>query len=106
MFLIGIPLLVIPFAVYNMVEFLTPGATAGAMWTYRGFWVQMLSGAAWTLPFGDSLRALSLLIFFIELFKASRISARSLIDHLLSRLLFTGMLVDFLLVKQAATATF
>ena len=37
---------------------------------------------------------------------ASRISTRSLVDHLLSTLLFIGMLVEFLLVKQAATATF
>ena len=102
MFLIGIPLLVIPFAVYNMVEFLTPGAT----WTHQLFSVQMMSGATWTLTVGELLLALSLLILFIELVKASRISARSLIDHLLSTLLFIGMLVEFLLVKQAATATF
>jgi hypothetical protein len=101
MFLIGIPLLVIPFAVYNMVEFLTPGATAGAMWTHQLLSVQMMSGATWTLTVGELLLALSLLILFIELVKASRISTRSLIDHLLSTLLFIGMLVEFLLVKQA-----
>ena len=106
MFLIGIPLLVIPFAVYNMVEFLTPGATAGAMWTHQLLSVQMMSGATWTLTVGELLLALALLILFIELVKASRISTRSLIDHLLSTLLFIGMLVEFLLVKQAATATF
>src|SRR5215471_15306656 len=106
MFLIGIPLLVIPFAVYNMVEFLTPGATAGAMWTHQLSSVQMMSGATWTLTVGELLLALSLLVLFIELVKASRISTRSLVDHLLSTLLFIGMLVEFLLVKQAATATF
>jgi hypothetical protein len=66
----------------------------------------MMSGATWTLTVGELLLALSLLILFIELVKASRISTRSLIDHLLSTLLFIGMLVEFLLVKQAATATF
>ena len=74
MFLIGIPLLVIPFAVYNMVEFLTPGATAGAMWTHQLSSVQMMSGATWTLTVGELLLALSLLVLFIELVKASRIS--------------------------------
>ena len=29
MFLIGIPLLLIPFAIYNIVEFLLPGASPG-----------------------------------------------------------------------------
>jgi hypothetical protein len=106
MFLIGVPLLLIPFAVYNMVEFLTPGATAGAFWTHQLISVQMLSGAVWTLTVGELLLALSLLILFIELVKATRISARSFIDHLLSTLLFIGMLVEFLLVRQAATATF
>ena len=90
----------------HMVEFLTPGATAGAMWTHQLSSVQMMSGATWTLTVGELLLALSLLVLFIELVKASRISTRSLVDHLLSTLLFIGMLVEFLLVKQAATATF
>jgi hypothetical protein len=106
MFLLGIPLLVIPFAIYNMVEFLTPGASAGAMWTHQLFTIQMMSGATWTLAVGELLLAGSLLLLFIELVKASRISGRSLIDHLLSTFLFIGMLVEFLLVRQAATATF
>jgi hypothetical protein len=106
MYLLGIPLLIIPFAVYNMVEFLTPGATAGAFWTHQLFSVQMMSGAAWTLNVGELLLALSLLILFIELVKAARMSTRSMTDHLLSTLLFIGMLIEFLLVKQAATATF
>ncbi len=29
MFLIGMPLLLIPFAIYNIVEFLLPGASPG-----------------------------------------------------------------------------
>jgi hypothetical protein len=89
-----------------LVEFLTPGATAGALWTHQLFSVQMMSGAAWTLNVGELLLALSLLILFIELVKAARMSTRSMTDHLLSTLLFIGMLIEFLLVKQAATATF
>jgi hypothetical protein len=33
-------------------------------------------------------------------------TGRSVFGHLLSMLLFIGMLIEFLLVKQAATATF
>jgi hypothetical protein len=106
MFLLGIPLLVIPFAVYNMVEFLTPSATPGGMWQHQLWSVQMMSGATWNVTVGELLLAVSLLILFVEVVKASRISTRSLVDHLLSTFLFIGMLVEFLLVKQAATATF
>jgi hypothetical protein len=106
MSLIGIPLLVIPFAIYNMVEFLTPGASPGAMWTHQLMALQMMSGATWNLTVGELLLAFSLFILFVELVKAARITSRSLIDHLLSTLLFIAMLVEFLLVKQAATATF
>src|SRR5262249_5535604 len=106
MSLIGIPLLVIPFAIYNMVEFLTPGASPGAMWVHQLMALQMMSGAVWNLTVGELLLAFSLFILFIELVKAARITSRSLVDHLLSTLLFIAMLVEFLLVKQAATATF
>ena len=50
--------------------------------------------------------AISILILFVELLKATRLSSRSIVDHLLSTLLFIVMLVEFLLIKQAATGTF
>jgi hypothetical protein len=106
MFLIGIPLLLIPFAIYNIVEFLVPGTSVGEFWAKTLFELPMMSGASWALTVGDLLVALSLLLLFVELVKATRLTGHSLIDHLLATLLFIGMLVEFLLVKQAATATF
>ncbi len=106
MFLIGIPLLLIPFAIYNIVEFLLPGASPGEFWAKTLFEFPMMSGATWSLTVGDLLLALSLLLLFVELVKATRLTGHFLLDHLLSTLLFIGMLVEFLLVKQAATATF
>jgi len=38
--------------------------------------------------------------------KSTRIGIRTVVDHALSLILFLGMLVEFLLVKQCATATF
>jgi hypothetical protein len=103
---VAIPFLLLPFAIYNFVEFVTPGATAGEFWTKMLFSLQMMSGASWTLSVGELLTAFSLLILFVELVKAARIAGRSVLGHLLSMLLFIGMLIEFLLVKQAATATF
>ena len=106
MYLIGFPLLVVPFAVYNIVEFLMPGATPGALWTTELSRVRLASGADWAFTAGDVLIAISILILFIELLKATRPTSRTIIDHLLSTLLFIVMLIEFLLVRQAATATF
>ena len=38
--------------------------------------------------------------------KATRMGMRSVMDHILAMILFIGMLVEFLLVPQAATSTF
>jgi hypothetical protein len=102
MFLIGFPLLLIPFAIYNIVAFLMPGVTwAGVLTT-----VHMISGADWTMAAGDLLIALGILLLFGEMLKSTRIGIRAVVDHALSLILFLGMLVEFLLVLQAATSTF
>jgi hypothetical protein len=102
MFLIGFPLLIIPFAIYNIIAFLMPGVS----WTGVLISVHMVSGADWTLSSGDVLITLAILLLFGEMMKSTRIGIRTVVDHALSLILFLGMLVEFLLVKQAATATF
>jgi len=106
MYLVGFPLLVIPFAVYNIIEFLIPGPTPGAFWTNVIANIPLASGEKWAMTVGDLMIAISILILFIELLKATRLSTRSIMDHLLSTLLFIVVLIEFLLVKQAATGTF
>ena len=68
--------------------------------------VHMVSGADWTMSAGDMLIALAILLLCGEVMKSTRIGIRTVVDHALSLILFLGMLVEFLLVKQAATATF
>lgn len=102
MFMLGFPLLLIPFAFYNIIAFLMPGVS----WTGVVSTVHMMSGADWTMTAGDALVALAILLLCGEVMKSSRISRRTIIDHALSLILFLGMLIEFLLVKQAATATF
>jgi hypothetical protein len=101
-FLVGVPLLIIPFAIYNMVAFLTPGVS----WTDKIASINMMSGATWVITPEEALIAFSLLMLLIEIFKATRSSARGIIDHILSMALFVVMLVEFLLLPQAATSTF
>jgi hypothetical protein len=102
MFILGFPLLLIPFAIYNIIAFLMPGVT----WTGAVVTVHMVSGADWTMSSGDLLVTLGILVLFGEMMKSTRIGIRTVVDHALSLILFLGMLVEFLLVKQCATATF
>ena len=106
MYLVGFPLLVVPFAFYNIIEFLLPEGTPGVFWTHVLTRMQLASGADFSLTAGDLMIAISVLILFIELLKSTRMSSRTIMDHLLSTVLFIVILVEFLLVKQAATATF
>jgi len=102
MFMLGFPLLLIPFAIYNIIAFLMPGVS----WTGAITTVHVVSGADWTMSAGDMLVTLGILVLFGEIMKATRIGIRTVVDHALSLILFLGMLVEFLLVKQCATATF
>ena len=102
MFLIGFPLLLVPFAIYNIIAFLMPGVS----WTGTLTTVHMVSGGDWSMSAGDMLVTLAILLLFGEMMKSTRIGIRTVVDHGLSLVLFLAMLVEFLLVKQAATATF
>jgi hypothetical protein len=102
MFMLGFPLLLVPFAIYNIIAFLMPGVT----WTGTIATIHMTSGGECNLSAGDILIALAILLLFGEVIKSTRVGARTIVDHALSLILFIGMLVEFILVKQAATATF
>jgi len=102
MSMLGFPLLLIPFAIYNIIAFLMPGVS----WTGAITTVRMASGADWTMSAGDMLVALAILLLCAEVVKSTRIGIRTVVDHGLSLILFLGMLVEFILVHQAAIATF
>jgi hypothetical protein len=82
--------------------FLMPGFSwSGELWHFR-----MMSGGEWGIGPGDLMIAGSIGILLIEMLKTARMSRRTIIDHLLSLILFIGMLVEFLLVKEVASITF
>ena len=102
MYLIGFPLLVITFAIYNMIAFLTPGLS----WTANVVTIRLISGQDWTVTPEDILLAVAILLLAVEVIKATRMGIRGLMDHVLSMILFIVMLVEFLLVQRAGTSTF
>ena len=102
MFVLGFPLLLIPFAVYNIIAFITPGVG----WTATVTTVHMMSGQDWVLTWEDILIAFAIFLLWVEIIKSTRIGMRSVMDHILAMALFIAMLVEFLLVQRAATSTF
>jgi hypothetical protein len=102
MYLIGFPLLVIPFAIYNMIAFLTPGMS----WDDKVATIHLISGQDWTVTPEEILLTFAILLLGVEVIKAARTGLRGLMDHILSLILFIVMLVQFLLVARAGTSTF
>jgi hypothetical protein len=95
-----VPLLIVPLAIYNIIAFLMPGIE----WTTTLTTVSMLSGAEWTVSMAEAFVALSLFFLFFEILKATRITSRSIIDHMLSMLVFVVGITEFLLVRQAGNS--
>jgi hypothetical protein len=99
--LLGFPLLLIPLTIYAILTFLMP-----VDWNTVILTVRMISEGEWKITFSDALLALAIVMLFFETVKATRTTSRSIIDHMLSTLVFVGALIAFLLVKEAATSPF
>lgn len=99
--LAALPLLLVVIIAYNAVAFGNPGGLDAVIFT-----MPMISGAAVAFTGGNLLIAAGLVMLFIEVLKAARASSGTILDHILSTLVFIGALVEFLLVRQAGTATF
>ncbi|WP_420407955.1 hypothetical protein [Hoeflea sp.] len=101
----AIPLMIVPFVLYNiiMLGFAGNGVPDLAQTLIS---LEMMSGAVWTMSWGDVLIVIALVLLFVEVLKATRTGSWSVIDHMLSMLVFVAFLVEFLLVRDAATQVF
>jgi len=99
------PLLVFPFLVYNALAFLAYGGNAQG-WDNGILTVPMVSGTPWVITSGDLLLAVSLVLLFIEILKSTRSGSASILEHMLSMVVFVVYLVEFLLAGAAATSVF
>ena len=55
---------------------------------------------------GDLLVGIGILLLFIEILKATRVSRTAIVDHMLSTAVFIIFLVELIVVSGAGTATF
>jgi hypothetical protein len=101
--LVAFPLLIIPLAIYNMIAFLTP---PDGGWLFPLATVHLVSGKDWMITLGDAVIGLTLVLLLFEIVKAVRPGAMSVIDHMLSVLVFIAAVGEFVMVGQAATSTF
>ena len=99
--LTALPLLVLVVALYHAVVL----AGLGTLGTVL-FDVTLVSGATFAFTMSDLLIVLGLLLLYVEIFKATRSSSLSIVDHLLSMLLFVVCLVEFIALPGFGTSVF
>jgi len=102
----AIPLIIIPFIIYNVIALLGGDVPADDIFRKPLFNLPMLSGARWTFSWSDLLILLTMLLLFAELIKSTYTATSSLVDHGLSMLVFIACIIEFLIVPQAATSVF
>ncbi len=105
--LLSFPWLFISFFLYNVIAFASGNPEQpGAVFEQSVASLSLISGAVWVLNLGYLLIAITLLLLFIEVIKATRRAEYTIIDHALSLVLFIVCLVEFIIRKEAATSVF
>ncbi|CAK0760812.1 conserved membrane hypothetical protein [Gammaproteobacteria bacterium] len=95
-----IPLFFIILLIYNVM------AMTGVNMEGHLFTLSLISGQSWGPTSGDALLALGIIALYIELLKSTNSGMATIIDHTLSLFVFIGFLVEFIVIKNAATSTF
>ena len=101
MFLIGFPLLLIPFALYNMIAFLLDMTFDDTL-----FAIPLFGHRSMPVTTGDFLVGVGMLMLYVEMLKASRFGSKVMMDHVLSAGLFAAMVLELLTTPKAATSIF
>ncbi len=100
MYLIAFPLLLVPFALYNIIAFILNLPFTDTVLT-----IPLMANGSLPVTTGDLLLVVAMLLLYVEFIKAARFVARAPMDHVLSFLLFVAMVCELMLVPRAATST-
>ena len=112
MYLIAFPLLLIPFAFFNIVVFLLNMPLRDEQKSVV-FTIPLASEATFPPVFdrsmpvtlGDLIVAIGILLLYVELIKSVRPGGKSMVDHVLSLILLLVMVGELLFVPRATSAT-
>jgi steroid 5-alpha reductase family enzyme len=97
----AVPLLAIPVLLANLVAFM---GDEGIDATLLG--LTLPSGATVTITTGVGLILLGLVLMYLEIFKSTRTGQASIVDHVLSMLVFVVALIEFVTVPRLGNAMF
>ena len=100
MYLVAFPLLLIPFALYNMVVFLL-----NMPFTETAFAIPLVSDRRLPVSVGDLVVAIGMLLLYVEVMKAARPGGKGIMDHVLSFVLLLAIAGELVLVPRASTVT-
>ena len=97
----AVPLLGIVLVLANVVAFVS-GSGFDSLW----FQIALPSGGKLDMTSGWLLNLIGLFLLYIEIFKATRTGQVSIIDHVLSLLVFVVALVQFIIAPRFAHPAF
>jgi len=90
----------------NLAIFLIQGDKSTELLNTIIFQMDLFSGAIFNLSVNGLLLILAAIFLFIEIIKSTRTNNASIIDHMLSSLVFIGFLVIFIVMPGAASETY
>lgn len=98
----SLPLLSVLWTAYNGLVLVGQPA----LLDQRLLYLPLPSKTVWPITPGDLLIFSGVLLLYVEIFKATRSSTASILDHTLSILVFVAFLVEFLIAPQAGNSIF
>jgi hypothetical protein len=98
----GFPLLLIPLAIYNIIVLLMPGVSLAEPLVK----LTLMSGAEWPVTLSDILLALAMVLLLLEVIKGAQQGAKYLTDHLLSFMVASGAIAEFVVWPHFGTSTY
>ncbi len=102
MSMVGFPLLLIPFAIYNIIAFLMPSVSFDVTLAK----LTLVSGVEWPITLSDVLLTLGILLLLLEVMKSARPGGKYLTDHLLSFLVLGATTAEFVMWQKFGTSTY
>ena len=102
-----IPMMIIPFILYNVIALMGGGGAADAIFRRVLFTFPMINNPnGWSFSWGDLIVLITFITLFIELLKSTYTSTSSMVDHGLSMVVFIACLIEFIISPTAQTSFF
>ena len=99
----AIPLFAILLVIYNALLLF---GNLPATLDQELFAMNLISGARWSTDVGDLFIILGVVALYVEMFKATRTTLSSVIDHTVSTAVFVVFVIEFITVAGAGNSTF